>query len=89
MKALELLCNKRVSPIVRNILQKAVDKLAAEDYSHIEVTHLELRMIANALGQEPVKARTADFIRIYDELDNGIDIQVTRYDWLLADFKLV
>jgi len=80
MKAIDFL-NKFTDPkipaLARTIAQRAVNELNKGDFKPIEVTELEFNMVCRYADYQPIRpALGTDFIRIFDELDNGKDIQI-------------
>jgi hypothetical protein len=67
-----------VPALARLIAFKAVNELNEGNFEPIEVTELEFELICRYADYQPIRpALGTDFIRIFDELDNGKDIQIT------------
>lgn len=78
----ELMTNPTVPALVRDKLQTALSLLRVNHEGHVNVNGFELDMIAKALKVKPHKCSGYTFIRIYDELDNGVDIQTRTFDYI-------
>jgi len=61
---------------IRNTAQKALSTLKEVGNGSIEVTEKEFQLICKYAQVEPTKSSGYTFIRIEDELDNAVDIQV-------------
>jgi len=78
---LELAVSKlEVPAFVRNIAQKAISELKSAEVSTspIILQDWEFDALCRAIRVEPKNGRVYRWIRIYDELDNSIDIQTER-----------
>ena len=66
-----------IPALARLVAFRAVNELNEGNFEPIEVTELEFELICRYADYQPIKpALGADFIRIFDEMDNGKDIQI-------------
>ena len=66
----------KIPTFIRNIANRAVKELREGNEKPLEVTEDEFYAICKYSNLTPKKAAYTSFIRIYDELDNGKDIQI-------------
>jgi hypothetical protein len=69
------LSNTKIPTFVRNEGIKAVVRLKMECYDHIITDRKTLHLLAEAIGVKPIKSGRYTFIRVFDELQNAVDIQ--------------
>ena len=65
-----------IPAFIRLKAQLALSTLRQKGDGTIEVTEKEFALICKHAQIEPTKSSGYTFIRIYDELDNAVDIQV-------------
>lgn len=79
MKAIDFQ-NKYLDPkiptFVRNIVEQAVTEINAGNFDSIELTEPEFYAVCRYGNITPNKTHTYDWFRIFDELDNGKDIEI-------------
>lgn len=88
MKATELellMSDVTIPTYIRNIAQKAISTLRVKGEGIIEVCEHDMALLAKYTRIEPTKAAACKFMRIYDELDNSVDIQ-TPIDYFKVIF---
>jgi len=81
MKATEFelkMSNVSIPSFVRAEAQKAIGKLRVDADGHIEVSDKTFWLICKHAGLTPIDGRCYRFVRIFDDLDNSVDIQTRR-----------
>jgi hypothetical protein len=68
--------NRAIPTFVRNMAQRALSTLRVNHEGTIETDESTFNLICKHAGVEPTKSNQFTFIRIYDEEDNSVDIQV-------------
>ncbi len=82
------LSNTKIPTFVRNEGIKAVVKLKMECYDHIITDRRTLHLLAEAIGVKPLKSGKYTFIRVFDELQNAVDIQYDNgYPFVFGEDK--
>ena len=88
MKAHEfelLMSDVTIPTYIRNIAQKALSTLRVNHEGIIEVNEHDMDLLCKFSRMDATKAAACRFIRIYDELDNSVDIQ-TPVDYFKVIF---
>ena len=82
------LSNTKIPTFVRNEGIKAVVRLKMECYDHIITDRKTLHLLAEAIGVKPLKSGKYTFIRVFDELQNAVDIQYDNgYPFVFGEDK--
>ena len=69
--------DKKIPTFVRNIADRVMDELRSGNFEKVSVTEDEFNMLCRYSGYKPIKPRLGTlFIRVFDEYDNGKDIQI-------------
>lgn len=80
MKAIDFLnkfTDHSIPALARMKAQQAVSELNAGNFEPLELTEVEFNLVCRYADYQPITpALGTDFIRIFDELDNGKDIQI-------------
>jgi hypothetical protein len=66
------------TPEVRSVAQKALSYLNAEVFGSIETDKDTFDKLCETASIKPIKTSLFEFIRIFDEDGNGVDIQTKR-----------
>jgi hypothetical protein len=82
------LSNTKIPTFVRNEGIKAVVRLNMQCYDHIITDRKTLHLLAEAIGVKPLKSGKYTFIRVFDELQNAVDIQYDNgYPFVFGEDK--
>ena len=79
MKAIDFLnrfTDPSVPALARSIANRAVDELKEGNEKPVEITELEFYLLTRYADIVPNETHGTKWFRIYDELDNGKDIQI-------------
>ena len=80
MKAIDFLNkfkDEKIPALARLKAQQAVSELNDGNFEPIELTEVEFNLVCRYADYQPITpALGTDFIRIFDNLDNGKDIQI-------------
>lgn len=70
----------KIPTFIRNIFHEAISNLESAEVSAdpVIVSDKEFDLICKHSGIKPIDGRVYRFIRLYDELENGVDIQTER-----------
>ena len=69
------LSNTKIPTFVRNEGIKVVVRLKMHCYDHIITDRKTFHLLAEAIGVKPLKSGRYTFIRVFDDLQNAVDIQ--------------
>ena len=70
------LSDPTIPAFVRLVAQRALSTLRVKGEGTIEVGEKEFNLLCRYARMQPTKSGQFTFIRIYDELDNSVDIQI-------------